>query len=115
MDEFSIDYGDLTLAMGTTAYKDLKKEHDALCEWVNQLSELTHGYREVSEKEIFEVIEDYQNSAHKLKEERDELKRLLKLCVKDLYSPSGKFKKGTALEVMKYINQPSEQGENWYE
>ncbi len=51
----------------------------------------------------------------KIADDRDELKRLFKLCVKDLYSSSVKFKKNTALEIFKHINKPSEQSEDWYE
>lgn len=60
-------------------------------------------------------MEDSDNRIEGVEEERDELKRLFKLCVKDLYSSSGKFKKSTALEVLIYINKPSELGEDWYE
>lgn len=70
-------YDDISKALETKAYRDLDKEHKKLCNWVNELSELTHGYREASEKEIVEVIRNYQNEAAKLIEERDRYKKAL--------------------------------------
>ncbi len=32
------------------------------------------------------------------------IKELLGLCIKDLYSSTGKFKKKTAIEIMKYVS-----------
>jgi seryl-tRNA synthetase len=47
-----------------------KKEHDALCKWVNELSELTHGYREASEEAIYKQVES-------LIEDHDKYKKVL--------------------------------------
>lgn len=37
-------------------------------------------------------------------ERAKELEDLLELCAKDLYSPSGKFKKSTATKMYNYVN-----------
>lgn len=33
------------------------------------------------------------------------MEKIFDLCVKDLYSPSGKFKKSTAIKILHYLNK----------
>lgn len=38
-------------------------------------------------------------------ERAKEIEDLLGACIADLYSPGGKFKKATALKLVKYVNE----------
>lgn len=52
----------------------------------------------------YELMQDAAERLTELSDEKEEVERLLKLCIKDLYSPSGKFKKKTGIELYKYVN-----------
>jgi hypothetical protein len=47
---------------------------------------------------------DFGNALEGYSEKAKELEGLLKMCCKDLYSQTGKFKKGTALKLYNYVN-----------
>jgi len=44
------------------------------------------------------------NKTSKLKLKTEQLEFILKMCINDLYSSSGKFKKTTARVIYKYVN-----------
>jgi len=54
------------------------------------------------------IVFDYKTDAAKLKEAEKEiecLQKLLKMCSDDMFKPSGKISKKTAIELMKYIHR----------
>ena len=50
---------------------------------------------------------DYGRGLEGYPEKAKYLEDLLLLCVKDLYSQSGKFKRSTGRELMRYVSDPN--------
>lgn len=61
------------------------------------------GMKEIIRKDCSQLELDVESLRAQLKTASD----LLDLCIEDCYSPSGKFKKKTALAIVKHVNTKS--------
>jgi hypothetical protein len=48
---------------------------------------------------------DFGDALNGYSDEAKEIEDLLQMCIKDLYSQSGNFKKKTALSIVKYVSK----------